>query len=102
MQSEKNSRHIGNVIISNDDRGNMVANHHSFAMSISSPICGITTRDIGHFFKSSPGCISKAWLILLSLSHDVTRCSADLESSSHLNSDAAIRCHMRFTLLPMV
>ena len=43
-----------------------------------------------------------AWFILLTPSHGITCCGADLESSSHLISDAAIHRHTRFTLMSMV
>ena len=39
-------------------------------------------------------CGCKAWFILLTPSDGVTQCSADLESSSYLNSEAAMHCHI--------
>ena len=44
----------------------------------------------------------KAQFTLLTATHSVTCHSADLESSPHLNSDAAICHYMCFTLTSMV
>ena len=41
-------------------------------------------------------CILKAWFMLLTAQHGITCQSADLESSSHFTSDAAIHRHIRF------
>ena len=43
----------------------------------------------------------KTWFILLMVQHGVTWRNADIESSSHLNSDATIHRHMHLTLTPM-